>query len=99
MDWRVVVLTAADSAIGGMSVIQGLFDRIWMALRAPKDMALFARSPMGDLIFAEMYFSPASVGPCAEIIAKYNGRPCAKPPKESETALLIRTLERVNDLL
>ena len=50
MDWRVVVLTAADSAIGGMSVIQGLFDRIWMALRAPKDMALFARSPMGDLI-------------------------------------------------
>jgi hypothetical protein len=63
MDWRVVVLTAADSAIGGMSVIQGLFDRIWMALRAQKDMALFARSPMGDLIFARDVFLTGVRGP------------------------------------
>jgi hypothetical protein len=47
MDWRVVVLTAADSAIGGMSVIQGLFDRIWMALPGTKGHGTLRSEPDG----------------------------------------------------
>jgi hypothetical protein len=99
MDWRVVHLSAEAWENNVLGAIQNLFDRIWKAMGTPKEMALFCRSPMEDPVFTEVYFSPASVDLCLNIVAKHDGRPCQKPPKEPATALLVGDESASNDLL
>jgi hypothetical protein len=99
MDWRVVILSARDFEDNVLGAIQNLFERIWQTMGTPKGMALFCRSPMEHPVFTEVYFSPAFVGLCLNIVAKHDGRPCEKPPKEQATALLVGDQSAWSDLL
>ena len=92
-------LSAADFEDNVLGAIQNLFDRIWQAMGTPKEMALFCRSPMQDPVFTEVYFSPESVRLSLNIVAKHDGRPCQKPPKEQATALLVGDQSAWSDLL
>jgi hypothetical protein len=84
-------MSAADVAKGRHIDLQSAFAMTYYAIDAPQDIALFLRHPMGDDPdpFLEIYFSPASVYPCADLIAAYSGQPATKPPKEQETSLLV----------
>jgi hypothetical protein len=90
-DWRVVKMSAADVANGRHIQLQRDFGLIFYTIGAPKDVALFSRPPWGadPDPFLEIHFSPASVYPCADLVAAYSGQPATKPPKEQATSLLV----------
>ena len=64
-----------------------------------KQIRYARRRPRRRAVFTEVYFSPASVDLCLNIVAKHDGRPCEKPPKEPATALLIGDESAWNELL
>ncbi len=84
-------MSAADVANGRHIQLQRDFGIVFYAIGAPQDVALFSRPPLGDDPdpFLEIYFSPASVYPCASVIAAYAGQPATKPPKERATSLVV----------
>jgi hypothetical protein len=90
-DWPVVKMSAADAVNGRHIQLQRDFGMIFYSSGAPQDVALFSRHPMGDDPdpFLELYFSPASVLPCASLIAAHFGQPATKPPKEQTTSLVV----------
>jgi hypothetical protein len=84
-------MSAADVANGRHIQLQRDFGLIFYTIGAPKDVALFSRPPWGDDPdpFLEIYFSPASVLPCASLIAAHAGQPATKPPREQATSLVV----------
>jgi hypothetical protein len=90
-DWRVVKMSAAEVANGRHIQLQRDFGMIFYTIGAPRDVALFSRRPWGKVPapFLELYFSPASVLPCASLIAAHAGQPATKPPREEATSLVV----------
>ena len=84
MHWHQVQLTASDISHGWLATILEQFETVFVAMRSPKDMAMFA-TDFTDLA-AYLYFSPATAVHAAGFLRLVRALPC-KPPREPVTLL------------
>lgn len=80
MTWYKVTMSVEQVANGKHMTLQDQFTSIFMAVGAPKDMALF--SGMLSNKGLDIYFSPGSVSYAKGLIDSYSGTPCDKPDKK-----------------
>ncbi|MBT3424507.1 MAG: hypothetical protein HOB17_12400 [Candidatus Marinimicrobia bacterium] len=97
MKWFKVSIEPEDVARGVHIRIQEDFNKVFMALHAPKEMALFSNTLLGNKTL-DLYFSPGSY-PFVKIINnKYNGTEIEElPPKD--VVLLVGHADAKNDLV
>jgi hypothetical protein len=75
--WHQVQLTAADISRGWHATILEQFETVFVAIRSPKDMAMFA-TDFSDLA-AYLYFSPATAVHAAGFLRLVRAIPCKAP--------------------
>jgi hypothetical protein len=68
-----------------MLAIADEFQRLMIVASVPDDAALFASNYFTHSLY-DMYFSPAAVPHCLELIARYGGVPC-DVPERADTGL------------
>jgi hypothetical protein len=82
--WHRVQLTAADISRGWHATILEQFEIVFVAMRSPKDTAMFA-TDFTHLV-AYLYFSPATAMHAAGFLRLVRAIPC-KAPSEPVTLL------------
>jgi hypothetical protein len=82
--WHQVQLTAADISRGWHATILEQFETVFVAVKSPKDMAMFA-TDFTDLT-AYLYFSPATAVHATGFLRLVRAIPC-KAPSERVTLL------------
>jgi hypothetical protein len=92
--WHRVQLTAGDISRGWHATILEQFETVFVAMRAPKDMAMFA-SDFTHLA-AYLYFSPATAVHADGFLRLVRAIPC-KAPSEPVTLLAgdLKTAEQI----
>lgn len=83
MGWYCITLTQDETAAGTQLKIQDEFMRLFMDANAPREAAIFGSNPMTRKTpGVTIYFSPGSVAFAEQLITKYGGKPCEKPPRD-----------------
>lgn len=86
MSWYKVEFTAQETAAGKHSTLQDGFEKVFLSLNAPVEMALFARV-LNEKGNSEYYFSPACFvnSFMKALINSFNGQACEKPEKNENS--------------
>ena len=87
MQWYKCILSNDQIVSGEHYNLQKAFKELFIALSAPKDMALFGDRKLSEKDH-EFYFSPASYDYAEALISKYRGEPCEKPDSDSVVLLI-----------
>ena len=89
MPWYKVPFTSNQVAEGEHIALQKKFEKTFITLGAPKEMALFrSTSPISEDEFEIIYFTPISSRYARELILLYSGILCERPDKD-DVALLV----------
>jgi hypothetical protein len=90
MLWSKIVLSDNQIAEGKTYELQEAFRRLWEALGAPMDMALYAEKTKG--LSRTFFLTPACSDKARAVIVAYSAVPCAEPPPASLSLLIGHSL-------
>ena len=86
MSWLQIDVPAPEGGPDKYEEIRSAFEAQFMATMAPKDVAMFERSPEpGEYVF---YFSPAAETQFALWISSLGAKECSAPPRAGTTLLI-----------
>ena len=89
MHWQKIALSSGRVADGEHMKIQSQFEKLFIALAGPKEMALFgSRMAVNDREFVTMYFSPKCFPNASGLTTPYSAVECSAPSEE-DVALLV----------
>ncbi len=100
MSWYKVSFSTNQVVSGEHERLQNKFEALFMAMAAPKDMALFSAlfHARGEDKMLDIYFSPGAIDYSNSLIREYSGTPCEKPSRD-RLAFLVGHADAIERLI
>ena len=86
MQWHKIIMSSKQVATGKHGELHDDFEKIFISLKGPQDMALFEEYGSSGCTY---YISPSSINYVKHLIEKYSGVPCEHPKPNTLIPIII----------